>query len=151
MSRLSNCWLARQPATSAATATAPGSFPIRTLRSDFPGRRGAHQNHGVFIGDGAAGAPRQPAVAVEPPEERVGVEQKAQSALPGVQFFGGQRLEKSVRDTSVTAHDAETAARPVSVDGHEPHHRRLTACDDDLLARGRLFHEARQVGFRRMN
>jgi hypothetical protein len=105
------------------------------LRGELPGRGRAHEDRVVLVGEGRASAPRQTPVAIQPPEQRVCVEEQPHRLFtPGVALDGGQRIEKAGSHPRAAAHRPKRPLRWRLIERHELRDRLRAACNDDGLA-----------------
>lgn len=100
---------------------------------DFPGRCRTDQNGVRLVTYRTPRFERQTTVAVEPPEQRMCVEQQSHSA-PALGFFEGQRLEKRSRNLRSSAHGTETALRTPGTKPRQPRDRRSASRNNHFLA-----------------
>jgi len=121
----------------------PESVVDRALLSGVPVR---------LLADEIAGRFRQPLVAVQPPQQRMGVEEglheltPLRSLIPGVEFVHRQGLEEGIVHPGLAAEGPKPAALFGRVDGHEVDQGRLAAGDDEVLAVTRPLDQPRQMG-----
>ena len=112
---------------------------------NLPSGRGAHINLAVCATDKSANRYWHGLVTVQPPNQNVSVEQKAQNSLPRLQFLFRQRLEKFRSEGQLPLHGAKLTLLGRSLIRRELRDRRLASCDDNLLASLNLGEEPRKM------
>ena len=65
------------------------------LRCDLPGRSGADQDRVRFVGDSATRLERKPAIAIQPPEKRMGIQQQAHRYSQSLSSRSGNDSKKA--------------------------------------------------------
>src|SRR5579872_2191259 len=145
MSSDENPWEATAPATSAATAPAPGSLPSLA----FVVISYAETALTRMTLSSSAIAARARRVRLRSPSSHQSsacVSSRSRTSLPAIEFVGRQRLEEGGGHPGATSHRPELAPRRQLVHERQADDRRVPARNHDVVARLCLFEELGQVG-----
>ena len=139
------------PARSAATSMAPGSFPSLAFVEISQAEAALTKMTFAIVRDEGAGAPGEPAVAVEPPEERVRVEQEPHQRSQASSSSSGSGSKNAGSDPGPAAHCPELPADRLTIDRDEADNRRGAPRNHDVFAGAGPFDQPGEVGFGRVN